>query len=321
MVVCCDESRLSFLVTAFLLTVSAVLFLLPITKMIHWGCRIFIWFVLGPWMRLIDMACKKKKSNGKMQKHVQKVMNEIQVREKKRWIDGRILREEALKLKATRILRFGRFALRIPSFNITRFRDFPLPESTARPITKGELDHGSITVKTYVPGQKHYGTMIPKLTKPEQLRKAEQRKRVNTLAHFFQNTARKGEYRTNEMPHTDPGVDLVLQDSFGSQGGCLLNDRDKAVHWQEIVNDDSSSDADSTKKDIRVSRKKDDSSRQILDERSDIYIDMSKRSIEGEREGPFLEGERNQLPDLTSSLQTRENLGMQVIASMSELTQ
>jgi hypothetical protein len=77
-----------------------------------------------------------RKSSSKVGKHVKKVMDEIQERERKRWMEARMFREEALKLKATRVLRFGRFAVNVPSINITRYHDYPLPESTATPSKK-----------------------------------------------------------------------------------------------------------------------------------------------------------------------------------------
>ena len=170
------------------------------------------------------MVYKSRNSNDKMQKHVQTVMDEIQERERKRWIDGRILREEALKLKATRILRFGRFALRVPSVNITRYRDYPLPESMARPIAKGEEDGDTINVNKYIPGQKYYGVMIPELTKPKRLRQMEHQKRENKLAqlkqNFLQSIERKKANRVNDTIHSQHTSDLAFQDSFSSQQEC-----------------------------------------------------------------------------------------------------
>ena len=293
------------------------------------------------------MACKRQNANDKTKKHVQKVMDEIQEREQKKWIDGRKSREEALKLKATRILRFGRFALRVPSVNITRYHDYPLPESTARPLSKGELDHDKISVKTYIPGQKHYGVMIPELTKPENFLKTES-KLAQLKKHIFQNIKHKRANRDNDMFHTDSDVDLTLQDSFGSHEECrplnkevrfivepkellIFNSQKQVItkevprdDWDEVLNDYPSTGACSTKKDTSESKSVDalldkkNGSRNMLDERE--YIDMKERSIDGEREGTSIKGERNQLPNHTSSRQTCENADMEVITSMSDLT-
>jgi len=60
----------------------------------------------------------------------------------------------------------------VPTTNITRHRDLPLPESSAKPVEmKSNNDHGknsvvsALRVSHYIPGQKHYGVMIPELMK------------------------------------------------------------------------------------------------------------------------------------------------------------
>ena len=123
----------------------------------------------------------KRKSSIEVNSHLKRVMHEIQEREQKRFNEARILREEAMKLKAARILRFGRFAVKVPSVNVTRFYDYPLTESTARP-TNGN-DNGTITerISKYVPGQKDYGVMIPELTKPSKMRNDEKKVREARL--------------------------------------------------------------------------------------------------------------------------------------------
>jgi len=179
-IICCKDSQLSFLLTMVCIFVGMILFFLPITKMVHWICKIIIWVFLGPWMRLADMAYKRK-SSIEVNSHLKRVMHEIQEREQKRFNEARILREEAMKLKAARILRFGRFAVKVPSVNVTRFYDYPLTESTARP-TNGN-DNGTITerISKYVPGQKDYGVMIPELTKPSKMRNDEKKVREARL--------------------------------------------------------------------------------------------------------------------------------------------
>jgi len=128
------------------------------------------------------MLYNNRKSTGKMGKHVQKVMNEIQDRERKRWMKARMFQEEALKLKATRILRFGRFAVNVPSINITRFYDYPLPESTATPTAQGNGADVCSGVTMYIPGQKHHGVMIPELMTSMEDREKKQKAKMERLA-------------------------------------------------------------------------------------------------------------------------------------------
>jgi len=172
MILSCKDSQLSFLLTILCFGIGVLLLVLPIGKILLWISRLLVWIFLGPWMKLADMTYKRRRTNiDGVNKHVKKIMKEIQGREQKRWMNARILREEALKLKATRILRFGRFAVKVPSINITRFRDHPLSESTARPASDDDKDINDECILRCVPGQKHYGVMIPQLINPKDLNK------------------------------------------------------------------------------------------------------------------------------------------------------
>ncbi len=102
------------------------------------------------------------------------MMDDYQKREKKKWYEARVSREEALKLKATRILRFGRFAVRVPNANIIRYNDYPLPESFATPLDD-DAENSEVRVKNFVPGQKHFGVMIPQLAKSRRKRERERK--------------------------------------------------------------------------------------------------------------------------------------------------
>jgi len=219
-IVSCDDSQLSFLFTVLCIGLGLVLLALPIVTIVHWTCRILIWFFLGPWMKLADIAYDSShstnKMTNKMTKHVKKAMDEIQLREKKGWIDARILREEILKMKATRILRFGRFAVRVPSVNVTRHHDYPLPESTARPADSDCSKEPNGGVNRYIPGQNHFGVMIPELTKPKEARKKEQQIRKHKLANlkkqFTESERRKRYILFNLTPYDGDALDLALQD-------------------------------------------------------------------------------------------------------------
>jgi len=297
-----------------------------------------------------------------MKKHVQAVMDEIQEREQKRWIDGRILREEALKLKATRILRFGRFALRVPSVNITRYRDYPLPESTARPIAQGEVDHDTVNVNVnkYIPGQKHYGVMIPELTKPKRVRQIEHQKRENKLAELkqksLQNIERNGAKRVNDTIHRQHTSDLAFfQDSFSSQQECsptskpvrlMIEPRESLKfnpQMQEIIEEGfelmlkeetvKAFDGNPALTEVHVG------SEQEVN-REARYIDLLRsrrtetrtmleqrdqkgkveRSVDGEREVNLFGGETDQQQPCSSFQCSNESVEMEVVAVMSDLT-
>lgn len=171
------NSQLSFLIIICSSAIGLILTVLPVMTIISLACKLSIWIFLGPWMKLVDLAYQRRRPDGKVEKHVKKVMEDIQEREKKRWIRKRIKREEAVKLRATRIIRFGPFAIKVPSANITRFHDYPLPSSTANPIAGCSSDNIAVDISQHVPGQKHSGVMIPELSETVKKTKTNRREK------------------------------------------------------------------------------------------------------------------------------------------------
>lgn len=72
---------------------------------------------------------------------------------------ARLRREQALKCKAVKCLRFGEFITQVPSFNLARHHDRPLPVSTAKLLKKLP----SVEISSYLPGQQLFGEMLPRL--------------------------------------------------------------------------------------------------------------------------------------------------------------
>lgn len=91
------------------------------------------------------------------------VMEEIRQREQNIWIKARTKQEEGVKLKSMRIVRFGPYSFKVPTLNITRHYDYPLPESTAMPAEKYIVDTSELNIQKSIPGQIHVGVMIPRL--------------------------------------------------------------------------------------------------------------------------------------------------------------
>lgn len=70
-------------------------------------------------------------------------------------------RQEAVKLKDVKCLAFGKYVTLVPSFNLSRHYDRPLPSSYA--TYKGALTNESITMsKYYIPGQQFFGVIVPR---------------------------------------------------------------------------------------------------------------------------------------------------------------
>ncbi len=165
-------------------------------------------------MRLAETATNKK---GSSTRQLEKVMEELKEREQKRVLEARMNKEEALKLKATRILRFGRFAIRVPFTNTTRYRDQPLPESSAQPVglksrneNYNSTIYSAMTVTHYIPGQKHYGVMIPELNSKIQ------EKRVTKFSQE-QKQIRIGNEQNFQIIEREFENDLSLSSTFSTE--------------------------------------------------------------------------------------------------------
>lgn len=81
---------------------------------------------------------------------------------------ARLRREEAVKLKAVKEIRFGKYITEVPAFNLARHHDRPLPQSSARIFSREHamvvLKDGSFKTKKplWLPGQQLHGAMIPR---------------------------------------------------------------------------------------------------------------------------------------------------------------
>jgi len=82
---------------------------------------------------------------------------------------ARIKREDQAKLKAMKKYMFGKFITRVPVLKEDRYRDLPLPESTAEPFRPPPVAMSELAMadagykKIRLPGQHLVGVMIPKI--------------------------------------------------------------------------------------------------------------------------------------------------------------
>lgn len=82
---------------------------------------------------------------------------------------ARIRREDQAKLKAMKKYMFGKFITRVPVLKEDRYRDLPLPESTAQPFKPPPIAMAALAMadagykKIRLPGQHLVGDMIPKI--------------------------------------------------------------------------------------------------------------------------------------------------------------
>jgi len=100
---------------------------------------------------------------------------------------AKILRENALKMKAFRVKLFGIYITRLPEFNLTRHEDIPLPESFAEPYHSEE----EISAVKFVPSQDLTGAMIPMTGQDAVQRKTRKEKEKDGLIGQYQKMSKK----------------------------------------------------------------------------------------------------------------------------------
>jgi hypothetical protein len=85
--------------------------------------------------------------------------------------EARVKREDAAKLKAMKKHMFGKYITRVPILKEDRYRDMPLPESTATPFRPTPISLSELAMqeagyhRTRLPGQHLIGNMIPKVSR------------------------------------------------------------------------------------------------------------------------------------------------------------
>jgi hypothetical protein len=168
-----EECYISFWVTVGFLLLSFVCFFVPWLWLIKWSCRIIVWTVFGPWMKLVDVFYVSQ-----IKPLTEEEENERKRQERERHLrdftvavsTARVNRENAAKLKAMKKHMFGRFIIRVPVLKEDRYRDTPLPESSVEPYRPEPRPLSELAMeevgyhKTRLPGQHLEGDMIPRVS-------------------------------------------------------------------------------------------------------------------------------------------------------------
>jgi len=160
-----------------------------------------VWVGLGPWMRIFDLFFHEETERQK-KKASKKKMKLFHEQRK----TAKILREQALKMKAFRVKLFGQFITRLPEFNLTRHEDVPLPESFAQPY------HSEEEIKTFkfVPSQDLTGTMIPMTGQDAAESESRKQKEKEGLFCQYQDMIKKEPQSTSSLEdELDEGFELV----------------------------------------------------------------------------------------------------------------
>lgn len=164
-----EESIVSFWITAIFAASGLISLLLPWAFILTWTSRIVVWGFFGPHMKIVDLYLRVN-AKDKLKNIVEQFKQKHQA--------ARSRREEAVKLKAFKCLRFGDYITQVPAFNLARHYDRPLEDSTARYIRKGPVVNKNAA---WIPGQQLYGAMIPRPHHPHERNKTlveQERKRL-----------------------------------------------------------------------------------------------------------------------------------------------
>ena len=167
-----EESIVSFWITAAFVASGLIALLLPWAFILTWTSRIVVWGFFGPHMKIVDLYLRVHAKD-----KVKKVVEQF----KQKHHGARMRREEAIKLKAFKCLRFGEYITQVPAFNLARHYDRPLEDSTARYKRQGPIIDRNTA---WIPGQQLYGAMIPRPENPHERNKALVQKERLRLVQF-----------------------------------------------------------------------------------------------------------------------------------------
>ncbi|KAG7365165.1 C2 domain containing protein [Nitzschia inconspicua] len=181
-----EESVISFWVTSSFLCAGLVALILPWGFILTWLGRIVVYGFLGPHMKLIDLYFRaNEKENSALKELSSKFHIERNI--------ARRRREEALKIKDMKEAAFGQYSVQVPSFNLSRHFDRPLPQSSSRVCRKtpkiGRQRSRRLSVvdtgnAPRIPGQQLYGVMIPRPQDDENVHNEEARVGERLLKQF-----------------------------------------------------------------------------------------------------------------------------------------
>jgi hypothetical protein len=148
-----EDSVVSFWVTACFLGAGIVSLILPWSFILRWFFRIFVWGLFGPHMKLLDWTMQ---SNAQDENILEDAVEKFQ----KRSLAANRRRQDAVKLKDMKTITFGQYSALVPSYNLSRHFDRPLPDSFAssHPNRSSDMKFGSQRIL----GQQFFGVILPR---------------------------------------------------------------------------------------------------------------------------------------------------------------
>eukprot|EP00934_Nitzschia_sp_Nitz4_P008726 Nitzschia sp. Nitz4//scaffold61_size107673//28299//31553//NITZ4_004228-RA/size107673-snap-gene-0.43-mRNA-1//1//CDS//3329555689//8716//frame0 len=206
-----EESVVSFWITAGLLGGGIVLMLLPWRFILTWVSRIVVWGFLGPHMKLVDLCIR---ASSKQDRKLEELVQNFNIQSKL----ARLRREEALKAKDLKTITFGKYSVQVPSFNLARHFDRPLPESSAQIDMTFRPE--KLRYAGWIPGQQLFGVMIPRPEDDCQHQEEEHQKLLEKLPELQKDVVRMDEEPESEMQHVQSYHSFgyeVIPDDYDSE--------------------------------------------------------------------------------------------------------
>mmetsp|Transcript_23343 Transcript_23343/g.36135 ORF Transcript_23343/g.36135 Transcript_23343/m.36135 type:complete len:1112 (+) Transcript_23343:197-3532(+) len=163
-----EESYLSFwfAVTSFILSVLSLF--VPWSLLVKWTMRITVYVFFGPWMKLVDIYYYQINESEESERE-NRLKSERQEYLADQILQAQLVRENNTKLRDFKQYMFGEHITKVNIMKKDRFRDKPLPESSAV-VYKPEIKSlGSLAMQeggyhqVRVDGQHLVGEMIPKI--------------------------------------------------------------------------------------------------------------------------------------------------------------
>jgi hypothetical protein len=195
-----DSVAAFWIVTAALLS-SLLVAWVPWAFLFRWAFKVFVWTVLGPWMKLVDIFYVHKRQN--MTPEERKAMMEAVYQRRYNLVLGetylrKLLKERSMKLQDMQKYMFGevsslqsseevrlikrtlkfffdfvfQYLIRVPIFKEQRYHSIPLSGGWAEPYD--ESNAPPVNIVQHVDGQYLSGDMVPKR---ENSRAEEERKK------------------------------------------------------------------------------------------------------------------------------------------------
>jgi hypothetical protein len=152
-VVTWEEPFIAFWIVVLSFTGAIIFAFIPWAFLLRWAMRIVVWIVFGPWMILVDrFHYRKLESMTEEEKNLRLLQLKMKRQDltKQLALKARVARENAFKLRDAKEMMFGKFIAKIPTFKVDRYRDTPLPSSTAKHYNTAEVRFRVLLLIIYI---------------------------------------------------------------------------------------------------------------------------------------------------------------------------